>query len=66
MVLKTPFDSMDCEGFLEKRVLKVGLPSPDPCGSVGWASSRKAKGHELGFQSVHMPGLWVCPGCGSV
>ena len=24
---------------------------------VGWASARKAKGHQFGFQSGHMPGL---------
>ena len=29
------------------------------CGSVGWASSCKAKGYQLDSQSGHMPGLWV-------
>ena len=31
--------------------------SPDQCGSVGWASSCKAKGRWLDSQSGHMPGL---------
>ena len=32
---------------------------PDQCGSVGWASSHKAKGHRFDSQSGHMQGLWV-------
>ena len=33
--------------------------SPDRCGSVGWASSCKAKDLLLDPQSGHLPGLWV-------
>ena len=33
--------------------------SPDQCGSVGWASSCKVKGHRLDYRSGHMPGLQV-------
>ena len=32
---------------------------PASCSSVGWALSRKAKGHRLDFQSGHIPRLWV-------
>ena len=30
---------------------------PDWCGSVGWASSLKPKGHQFNSQSGHMSGL---------
>ena len=33
--------------------------SPDWPGSVGWASSHKPKGHQLGGWSGHMAGLRV-------
>ena len=32
---------------------------PDGCGSVGWASSCRAKGHQFASQSGHMPALRV-------
>ena len=32
---------------------------PDQCGSVGWASSRKMKGHQFDSWSGHKPGLQV-------
>ena len=32
---------------------------PDRCGSVGWTSSCKVKGHWLNSRSGHMPGLQV-------
>ena len=32
---------------------------PDQCGSVGWASSHKLKGHRFNSQSGLMPGLQV-------
>ena len=35
--------------------------SPDQCGSVGWVSSRKAKGRWFNAQSGHVPGLQVWP-----
>ena len=35
------------------------ITCPDWCGSVAWASFRKAKGHRFSFRSGHMPGLWV-------
>ena len=33
--------------------------SPDRCGSVGWASSHKAKGCHFDSGSGHMPRLWM-------
>ena len=33
--------------------------NPDQCGSVGWASSHKAKGCQFNSRSGHRPGLWV-------
>ena len=35
------------------------LPGPGWCGSVGWASSWKAKGHWFNSKSGHMSALWV-------
>ncbi|KAF6119941.1 hypothetical protein HJG60_010308 [Phyllostomus discolor] len=35
--------------------------SPDWCGPVCWAPSCRAKGHQFGSQSRHMPGLWASP-----
>ena len=32
---------------------------PACCGSVGWASFSKAKGHQFDSWSQHLPGLWV-------
>ena len=32
---------------------------PDWCGSVGWASSGKAKGHQFNSGSGHKHGLWA-------
>ena len=33
--------------------------SPDWCGSLGWPSSLKPRGHWFDSQSGHMPGLWA-------
>ena len=33
--------------------------SPDQCGSVGWLSFHKVKGHWFDFQSGHTAGVWV-------
>ena len=44
--------------FLPKLMPKRAL-SPDQCGSVGWASSLKVKGHKFDSCSGHMPRLWV-------
>ena len=38
-------------------IIKKFKPCPDQCGSVVWASSHKAKGHQLDSQSGHM--LWL-------
>ncbi|KAF6078291.1 hypothetical protein HJG60_009152 [Phyllostomus discolor] len=35
--------------------LKFSRALSDPCGSVGWASAHKAKGHQFNSQSGHMP-----------
>ena len=43
-------------------LLKTVYCSPDCCGSLGWASSHKPRGHCLSFWSEtsgHMPVLWV-------
>ena len=46
--------------MLGKRFLKnEKQPSPDQCGSVGWASSHKAKRRQFDSWSGHMPGLQV-------
>ena len=37
----------------------IYIYGPDWWGSVGQASSRKAKGLQFDSQSGHMPGLWV-------
>ena len=39
--------------------LKFFKFTPDWCGSVGWASSCKAEGHQFDSRSGHMPGLQV-------
>ena len=36
---------------------KLSVKSPNQCGSVGWATSRKQKGHGFYSWSGHMPGL---------
>ena len=41
--------------YLQQKV----QPSPDKCGSVGWALSCKAKAWQLDYGSGHMPGFWV-------
>ena len=38
--------------------------SPDQCGSVGWASSHKVKGHRSDSPSGHRPGLQAGPQSG--
>ena len=35
------------------------MDSPDWQGSVGWASARKAKGHQFDSCSGPVPGLWM-------
>ena len=40
--------------------------SPNRCGSVGWALSRKAKLCGFHFWSAHIPGLWACLQSGHV
>ena len=43
--------------------LKIGkkktVLSPDCCGSMGWASSRKTKGCRFNSWSGHTPRLWA-------
>ena len=35
------------------------VKNPDQCGSLGWVSFHKAKGHQFDPWSRHMPELWV-------
>ena len=45
-------------GF-SKIIYVQALHSPDQCGSVVWALSRKVKSHQFDSQSGHVPGLWA-------
>ena len=40
-------------------MFKIFIYCPNQYGSVGWASSCKAKGHQFNSQPGHMPGF--CP-----
>ena len=40
-------------------VIKKMKYCPGQCGSVGWASSCKGKGHQFDFCLGHMSGLWA-------
>ena len=42
-----------------KKIRFKNLSCPGWCGSVGWSSSHKAKGHWFDSRSGHMPELWV-------
>ena len=59
-----------CEGEVEKASqdkirAKINL-SPDQCGSVGWVSSCKGKGHGFDSRSGSVPGLQARPQLGCV
>ena len=41
--------------------IKCVASGPSQCGSIGWASSCKPKGHRFHSRSGHMPGLQVPP-----
>ena len=46
---------------MQRDILNI-FNSPDWCGSAGWASSCKAKGHRFYLRSEHTPGRkWVSP-----
>ena len=50
------------KGLLEKTytfVCSIDTFPPGGCGSVGWASFCKAKGHQFDSRSGHIPGLCV-------
>ena len=50
----------------EKMASKIVSVSPDQRGSVGWASSHKAKGHGFNSWAGRTRGLWACPRLGRV
>ena len=43
----------------QKKTNQKNCLCPDWCGSVGWASAHKPKGHWYDSRSGHMPGLWA-------
>ena len=62
----SPAKASCCISFLllhnklpQNLVVEKGKEGPDPCGSIGWMSSHKAKGHLFDSQSGHMPGSQV-------